>query len=321
MRRTQRGVALVTAILMVALATVAAVAMATRQQLDIRRTGNLLHSEQAWAYVLGAESWARVVLARDLRESQRDSLDEDWATQVPAALVEGGSVAGRLVDLQGRFNINSLVSQGRAVPAAVDRFKRLLQVLEISETLAEALVDWLDEDINAGFPDGAEDNAYLLVQPAYRTANRPMASVSELRLVQGFTAEVVDKLLPFVCALPSSSAAVNVNTAPPEVLRTLAAGLSEADGEALAAARDQNPFDDVAKFLAEAPLAGKQVDPDSVSVSSQWFRLLAASDVGQGHAELTSLIQRSRRQTAVVRRERLLREPVQVVAPQDQNGD
>ena len=44
----QRGVALITALLVVALATVAAVAMATRQQLDIRRTGNLLHGEQAY---------------------------------------------------------------------------------------------------------------------------------------------------------------------------------------------------------------------------------------------------------------------------------
>ena len=316
--KRQRGVALITAVLMVSLATVAAVAMATRQQLDLRRTGNLLHGEQAWAYVLGAESWARVILARDLTQNKTDSGQDDWATQVPAAFVEGGSVAGRVVDLQGRFNLNSLVdAQGLAVPAAIARFKRLLQVLDISETLANALVDWLDKNVDVTFPDGAEDNAYLLLNPPYRAANRPLGSVSELRLVQGFSAEVVDKLRPFVCALPTAAGAVNVNTAPAEVLRTLAANLSETDGEALLAAREQGVFDDVAKFLALAPLAGKQVDTDSVSVASQWFRLVAEASVGQGYAALTSLFQRTPQATRVVRRERLLQEPVTAPVPAD----
>ena len=316
--KRQRGVALITAVLMVSLATVAAVAMATRQQLDLRRTGNLLHGEQAWAYVLGAESWARVILARDLTQNKTDSGQDDWATQVPAAFVEGGSVAGRVVDLQGRFNLNSLVdAQGLAVPAAIARFKRLLQVLDISETLANALVDWLDKNVDVTFPDGAEDNAYLLLNPPYRAANRPLGSVSELRLVQGFSAEVVDKLRPFVCALPTSAGAVNVNTAPAEVLRTLAANLSETDGEALLAAREQGVFDDVARFLALAPLAGKQVDADSVSVASQWFRLVAEASVGQGYAALTSLFQRTPQATRVVRRERLLQEPVTAPVPAD----
>ncbi|HHO69317.1 MAG TPA: general secretion pathway protein GspK [Gammaproteobacteria bacterium] len=316
--KRQRGVALITAVLMVSLATVAAVAMATRQQLDLRRTGNLLHGEQAWAYVLGAESWARVILARDLSQNKTDSGQDDWATQVPAAFVEGGSVAGRVVDLQGRFNLNSLVdAQGLAVPAAIARFKRLLQVLDISETLANALVDWLDKNVDVTFPDGAEDNAYLLLNPPYRAANRPLGSVSELRLVQGFSAEVVDKLRPFVCALPTAAGAVNVNTAPAEVLRTLAANLSETDGEALLAAREQGVFDDVARFLALAPLAGKEVDTDSVSVASQWFRLVAEASVGQGYAALTSLFQRTPQATRVVRRERLLQEPVTAPVPAD----
>ena len=60
----QQGVALITALLVVAIAAVAAVSMASRQQLDIRRTGGLLHGEQAWAYVNGAETWARAVLRR-----------------------------------------------------------------------------------------------------------------------------------------------------------------------------------------------------------------------------------------------------------------
>jgi general secretion pathway protein K len=181
-RRPQRGVALITALLVVAIATVAAVTMASRQQLDIRRTAGLLHGEQAWAYALGAENWARVVLRRDARNNRIDTLEEDWSTQPPVSFVEGGSIVGRLIDLQGRFNLNNLVQQNGAVDAkALVFYKRLLRRLDLDERLADALVDWIDPDINVRFPDGAEDETYLLVDPPYRTANRPLVDSSELR--------------------------------------------------------------------------------------------------------------------------------------------
>jgi general secretion pathway protein K len=312
----QSGVALLTALLVVALATVAAVAMTTRQQLDVRRTGNLLHSEQAWAYALGAESWARVVLARDARDSQVDNLSEDWAIQVPASFVEGGSVIGRVIDLQGRFNVNSLVVNGEADQPAVDRYKRLLRTLDLDETLADALVDWLDKDINSRFPGGAEDGTYQLLQPAYRTANRLMADISELRLVKGYDKKVMDKLLggssgaPLVTALPEPTA-INVNTATAEVLTTLANGLSLSDGEAIVEARGDTGFEKVQDLLLLPAFFGKQVDPQSLSVQSQWFLLLSEANVGQGRVKLASLIQRATQSTRVIRRQREFFDPVQ----------
>jgi general secretion pathway protein K len=190
----QRGVALVTALLVVAIATTAAITMASRQQLDIRRTGSLLHGEQAWAYVVGAENWAIVVLRRDREDSQIDTLGEDWSTQPPVSFVEGGSIIGRLIDLQSRFNVNNLVSGGGASAENIDYYKRLLRLLDLDEALADALVDWIDDDIDVRFPDGAEDESYLLLETPYRAANRPLADISELRLVKGYTAEVVAKL-------------------------------------------------------------------------------------------------------------------------------
>ena len=318
----QCGVALLTALLVVALATAAAVAMTTRQQLDMRRTGNLLHSEQAWAYGLGAESWGRVVLARDARDNDVDNLDEDWATQVPASLVEGGSVRGRVIDLQGRFNINSLVVNGEADPDAVDRYKRLLRTLELEESLADVLVDWLDADINTRFPDGAEDDSYQLLEPAYRTANQLMADISELRLVKGYDATVMEKLLggeggtPFVTALPELTP-VNINTASAEVLTTLAKDLSVSDGEAMIQARGDKGFEKVDDLLQEPVLAGKEVDPGSLAVQSQWFLVVSEANVGQGRVKLASLVQRTRQKTQVVRRQREFIDPVQAPAVQD----
>jgi hypothetical protein len=131
----QRGVALITALLVVSLVTVIAVAMATRQHIDVRLTGNLVHGEQAYAYALAAESWARVILRRDDIQSDHDSLDEDWATALPPIAVEGGQVSGKIEDLQGRFNINNLVMpDGKVSEADVAYFRRLLEIRNWNRT-------------------------------------------------------------------------------------------------------------------------------------------------------------------------------------------
>jgi general secretion pathway protein K len=305
----QRGVALITALLVVAIAVVAAVAMASRQQLDIRRTGSLLHGEQAWAYALGAENWAKAVLRRDAKESQIDTLAEDWATRPPVSFVEGGSIVGRLVDLQGRFNLNNLVQGGAPDASAFAIYQRLLRRLDLDERLADALVDWIDPDINVRFPDGAEDEAYLLLTPPYRAANQPLADTSELRLVKGYTAEVVAKLLPHVVALPARTG-INVNTADAAVLSAVAEGVSLADGEALVEERGADGFDSVDRFRNQGALAGKQVDAKALSVKSDWFLLLTEANIGQGRARLASRIQRSRDDLRVISRQREFPEPV-----------
>ena len=314
--RRQRGVALLTALLVVALATVAAVAMSRQQALDMRRTGNLLHSEQALAYALGAESWARVVLARDGKDNQVDHLGEDWATQVPVSLVEGGSVQGRVIDLQGRFNLNSLVVDGAPDEAAITRYKRLLRTLQLDEGLADALVDWLDPDLDTRFPDGAEDDVYQRMTPPYRAANGPLADISELRLVRGYTPEVLDKLFgggrrtPLVCALPEATP-LNVNTASAEVLTTLAADMTLADGEALVAARGDQGFADKEELMKQPALAGRQVDEAAVAVASRWFMVVSEARVGMGRVRLASTLQRGDSGTRVVARRRVFVDPVQ----------
>jgi general secretion pathway protein K len=307
MAEGQRGVALITALLVVALASIAAVAMATRQHLDVRRTGNLLHGEQAYTYLLGAESWASVVLFRDLRESQIDTLEEDWATQLPATFVEGGSVIGRITDAQALFNLNNLVVGGQADEVAVDRYKHLLEALELPIELADALVDWMDADVNVRFPDGAEDQSYLLLQPPYRTANQPLVDVSELRLIQGYEPEVVETLRPYVIALPVPTP-ININTAGATVLRSLAPGIAESEGASLVSARPEEGFPGTAAFLKLPELAGKEPPPDgaAVSVQSDWFLFQGEANVGQARAQLTALLYRADRGVEVVQRRRQL---------------
>jgi general secretion pathway protein K len=288
----QRGVALVTALLVVSLATVAAVAMATRLQVDVRRTGNLLHGEQAYAYALAAESWAEVILQRDAGDNKIDTLGEDWATALPPIAVEGGFVSGRIEDLQGRFNVNNLVgADGKPSVPDLEYFKRLLGLLEVEPGLATALVDWIDADINATFPDGAEDDIYLLENPPYRAANRPLVSTSELRLVKGYSPEIIALLEPFITALPERTA-LNVNTASPMVLQALHADLGAIDAEQIIEARGEDGFTELDAFLALDALAGLQLDVD-VGVKSDWFSVLTDVRIGRGQAQLESRLQRS----------------------------
>jgi len=304
-RENQRGVALVTALLVVALATTAAVAMATRQQLDLRRTGNLLHSEQAYTYLLGAESWAQVVLAKDLKQSRTDTLNEDWATQLPASFVEGGSVIGHIVDAQSVFNLNNLVVAGQVEPSAVERYRFLLEALDLPLELVDPLVDWMDEDVDLTFPDGAEDQAYLGLQPAYRTSNQPLADVSELYLINGYDREIVEKLRPYVIALPVATP-LNINTASATVMRSLAPRISEAEGESLASARPEDGYPSAAAFMKSPELQGKQPPPDAatLSVQSEWFLFEGEAKVGQARVRLSSLLQRTPRGVSVIERRR-----------------
>ena len=312
----QQGVALVTALLVVSMAIVAAVAMATRLQVDMRRTGNLLHGEQAYAYALAAESWAQVILIRDSKDNAYDYLEEDWATALPPIAVEGGFVSGNIIDLQGRFNVNNLVDKaGKPIAEQLDYFKRLLDVLKLDNTLGPALLDWIDADINATFPDGAEDDTYLLAEPPYRAANRPLVSISELRLVKGFTPEVIAVLGPHVVALPELTV-INVNTATAEVLEALHAGLDSSGVGQLIADRGADGYDDIQTFLAHNALAGLQLDV-AVDVKSGWFRVLTDVSIGRGHASLESLMSRKDSVIQVLSRIRVRR---RLVLPEEEAG-
>lgn len=297
----QRGVALITAVLITAVIAVAAVAMAAQQKLDVRRTANLIDGERAYVFALGVESWVQQVLARDRRENQIDHLGEPWAQQVPAITVEGAVIGGRLADLQGRFNLNNLVEGEQPNPLALERFQRLLSVLGIDPNLTNAVLDWLDPDADTTFPDGAEDVEYLRAPTPYRAANRPMASVSELQLVRGVTADIYHQLAPFVSALPARTA-INVNTAPAPVLMALAEQISADDAKALIEAREENGYASVQAFLQQPALAGRDVKPEGLSVATDYFLLDAAAQFGRGHTRLYSVLHRGPAQVRVVMR-------------------
>ncbi|MFO7858996.1 MAG: type II secretion system minor pseudopilin GspK, partial [Ectothiorhodospiraceae bacterium] len=176
-RGRQRGVALITALLAVAIVTVLAVELTRQQHFDIRRTQNLLGRDQAAVYQQAVEQWALTILAEDARRTETDHRGEPWAEAIEPPPFQGAQMRLQLFDLQGRFNLNNLVTRpGSNNAPAVRRMTRLLAGLEAETGIVQATADWIDPESGTRYPDGAGDDWYSRLDPPYRSANRPMAS-------------------------------------------------------------------------------------------------------------------------------------------------
>jgi general secretion pathway protein K len=290
----QRGVALIMAIVMVAIATVLAVRIGTRASLDQRRTAGLIALDQAWNVALGAEAWAIEVLRKDREDSQTDHLGESWAQPIPPLPVDGGAVRGALEDMQGRFNLNNLLTdEGKVNEAEVARFERLLERVGADRRWARIAADWLDSDTVAGFPDGAEDGNYLSQNPPYLAANGPVTTTTELMALPGMTYEEYLRIRPYVAALPLGTK-INVCTASAPVLAALAEGGTDfGDADALAANRRNGCFPTLLDLQATLGADQYHAIQTTISESSNWFRALTAVSIGTSELTLYSLIERN----------------------------
>ncbi len=223
--KRQNGVALITAILVVTLVTILAVGMVSRQQFSIRQTANLLHAEQARLYHMAVEDHATPLLKEYWKQIEFLTIEEYEQFSALSGMgyqevIEGGEL---LADIgfagQGRFNLNNLVKGGKVDTVQKEIFLRLLQQLDISSGVADLLVDWIDSDSDISGLDGAEDGLYLSESPPYRTSNRAMVDLSELRLITGLEQEGLESLKNHVVVLPSGSK-TNLNWASAEMNRT-----------------------------------------------------------------------------------------------------
>lgn len=285
----QRGAALITAILIVAIASIIATSIYYDSFLYIKRSSNMLLSDQARLYSLGAEDWAADILTRDLQDDpSRDHLAEEWAAVLPPLPIDGGTLQGGLEDQQGRFNLNNLVTIGGEInEVAYEQFKRLLEATGQSTQLADRVVDWLDTDQEPRFPDGAEDPVYSGLRVPYRTANGPITSTSELLAIEGFDREIFLALAPFVTALPIGTK-VNINTASLPVIYAAVPEISLADAEGLIESRPEDGFATMDEFTSQA----ENADPLELSLKSQYFKLSVRVTIGTLQLNMYSLLAR-----------------------------
>lgn len=269
----QNGIALITVILAMALVAILAVSMTFGQHLDIRRTANLLEGDRAMVLALGLEEWGRQMLIRDLANSDRDHLGEDWALGLMPIATDNGIISGSIVDLQGKINLNNLEAGDEQTVARTKLWLAgLFGFCEVDGNFAliQALADWLDKDEDVRPGGGAEDNEYLLHDPPYLAANRLLASPSELLLVEGVTPDNYACLADHIAALPIATA-ININTAGPVVIAALAEEISIGAAEDVVQDRPENGYDSMADFLAHPGLAGSGLTADGLTLASDFF--------------------------------------------------
>lgn len=295
-----RGVALITALLITALAASVASKLSWDNSLDIRRTMVMLYRDQAIQVAVGSEGWVRSILTDDLAQTQNDHLGEVWATEIPALPIDSeavqGQILGKLEDLQGRFNVNNLIDgNGELDEAAFDQFGRLLSALGLEPRLAGATVDWLDPDQNETIPDGAEDPLYSGFTPAYRTADMPISNITELAAVDGMDRVSFEILLPHVIALPGRTP-INVNTASVEVLQSLGPNIDLGTAEGLIQMRENGGFADYSGVFA--PLASAELVP-WISETSSYFQLKAVVQIDTVRVSLFTVLHRNESNGAV----------------------
>jgi general secretion pathway protein K len=334
--RSQRGVALIIALILVALATILATKLSFDGWIERRRAIGIIASEQAFHFGMGAEALAADVLStigqtggQSVKNGQGTSnnstgtpavqagaspnqvnLAQAWAqpTQplpiTPENNPEGepiGTLQGALEDMQGRFNLNNLahvVNQNGQIiedPLPLAQFQRILVAVGLEPKWAGIARDWIDADDQAGQPDGAEDSVYTRQVPPYRTGNWPMTSPTELMNLPGFGADRYRKIAPYVTALPTALATINICTAPGVVLESLADNLSGeySNPEVLINGRKSGCFPDkqtLTNVLGGVGSAAYVNAQKWMSDTSVYFRLTTRVRLGTTEFTLYSLL-------------------------------
>ena len=286
-QRRQAGLALLMAMLIVIIATTIAVSIVHEEKFTIRKTAHVDLMDRAGLYAFGLEDWAQIYLRQDREDSDIDSLDEDWATSIPGLPIEGGYLGGFIEDEQARFNLNSLVGS----EIAVTRFKRLCDNLEVEDSFIPALMDWIDADFDIRYPDGMEEN-----YENYRVANREMADISELMLVEKVDQEIFEKLKPHITALPTPTT-LNINTMSTTMFESLGEGL---DVDRFLEERESDPYSSVEEFIERLQIP---VDIEGLSVDTRFFRTHGQVVQGDQTFNMTSLVYRDDKgKTTVINR-------------------
>jgi general secretion pathway protein K len=288
----QRGIALITALVLVAIAAVLATAIGYSSAMAARRATTVFGADQSLLAGEGGEAMAAYVLKQTTAGASAQSLDQPWAQPYgPFELGEGVTLEfAQIEDQQGKFNINNLAPNGTLDSNAEQQFQQLLSLLGLETKWAGILADWIDADNTPNSPDGAEDSVYLTQTPPYRAANLPVTSISELLALPGFGRDRYNKLAPYITALPPGTS-INICTASGVLLDALS-GKTEysTDASQLAINRkEKGCFPTLDEFNKSA---NSHTAASNVGTISSYFRLRSIITIGTARFTLYSLLYR-----------------------------
>ena len=289
---TSRGAAVVMAMLLAALAATIAATLLWQQQRWIAEHQHRRDQVQAQALAMAGVQWTRQIVFENAPAGTIVHLGQPWALRLPAMPIENGSIVGYIVDAQGRININNLATGSTDAASTRGALQRLFAALALPANMVNAVGDWVDADDKPSNPGGAEDAWYLAQPTPSLAANAPVRRLGELLLVRGVSPASMARARPFVSALDAPTA-VNVNTAPAEVLAATIGGLDAAGAALLIVSREKTPFASVADFKARLPRPDLLTDDTSLTVRSDWFEVSIEARQGETLARARALLKRS----------------------------
>ncbi|MDG6773658.1 type II secretion system minor pseudopilin GspK [Thiomicrorhabdus sp. ZW0627] len=311
--RPQKGFALLTVLLIVALVATLSSQLIYQQHLTLSRSTNMLHQAQSLSVAWGLEDWVKKGLLLDVKNNQTDHLNELWAQPMFKVPFEGGEISGQLYDLQARLNLNNVQEsdkeQRKVWQAIINRWALLVG---LDAPPAEVLTDWVDSD-DERLPGGAESDTYLLMQPPYRAANQPLVMLEELKNIQGLQSidyKVWQQIKLTASVLPTVTT-VNVNTADKVVLMALTDWMTESVADSWIAQRKKEPANSVETFRSfvgqqtgmEAEAVSKALPDWMLSVNSEYFLLDGRIDFGESLQGVSAIFYRpDKKQVKLVQR-------------------
>ncbi|MAI42294.1 MAG: hypothetical protein CMP95_07530 [Gammaproteobacteria bacterium] len=291
--RMESGVALISVLLLVVIITVVCVSMIRNQNFAIHQVRNSYGHTQVALYALGGEELARQILWQDHTDSPGiDHLKEPWAKKNIYFEFEDGEVMINIIDLQSKFNVNSLVLEGDRGSEMRRRFTKLLLDTGVDSIFLHRLLDWIDED-GAARALGAEDYDYLGLDLPYRTSGQPYTDLTELNLILDMDMSSFEQLQESLSVLPGFDIPLNINTAELGILNTLPSDLTSEVDNGIGYSREaQGPYNSIAEFLQSSPMVRLAINEVGLSVQSNFFEVQIRAQYGDSFGYLTSVIQR-----------------------------
>lgn len=303
----QRGVAVVTALLLTTLAISIVASLFWQQQVQVRSMENQRLQLQTQWILRGALDWASLVLRQDSYTSQYTSLDQVWATPlaetrldqyIERERVEGetfdASLSGNIIDATSRYNLSNLAQNHERKPEQEAIFKRLLTGLRLDARLAERIGIFIAQGQQAAVqqPPGEPPTGVQLVVPPSSGVPIPLLQVDDLLAVQGVTPEVLATLRPYLIVLPAASSPtpLNVNTVPAELLAALVPNMSLSEANRLVESRKRLPWNQLALFKAQ--VKQEELSEELASVKSNWFLVQSRIRLDRAALNAESLIER-----------------------------
>lgn len=231
----ERGVALLLALLVLALLVALILEFDAEARREYREAAAFRDNFKASMLTRAAVQAARAVLQQDfLRDRQTGTMFDGptdlWAMPIKNYAIGDGFLSAQIEDERGKLNLNDLAMElGDEIKrkSRIFRFKRLFELVQVPPDLVDAIIDWVDRN-EVPEPTGAESLYYQSQRPPYRAANAPLETLGDLRLVKGFTPELVERLSHYVTVYPpEGDALLNLNTADPLVIQALDPGITQ----------------------------------------------------------------------------------------------